>query len=142
MKKVVFIMLALSIMMSVSCKSTGNVTDETFARIYSRYHGDLILDGAKSYTVKSGDTLVDISRSHYNDPYYYPVIMLASKDVVSDPDKIQPGMVLTIPNLQKNLNNVKARESMKGVVKDCAAIEELRGRNATAQGLKNKAAAL
>jgi len=146
MKKFAFFaVLVISVMLVVSCKSTGSgigqgpVTDETFNRIYNRYITGLILDGAQKYTVKRGDTLAHIASSFYSDGFYYPIIMLASKDVVLDPDKIQPGMELTIPDLQRNLNDLGARASIKGVIRDCADIEESRGRADTAQGLRNHA---
>jgi len=143
MKKVVLsTVLVVCVLLVVSCKSLRTVTDDTFNRIYNKYANDLILDGATSYTVKSGDRLVDISRDQYGDPYYYPVILLASRNVVADQDKIQPGMVLTIPNLQRNLNDTKARAAVKGVINDCAGIENKRGRPETAAGLKAHAATL
>jgi len=144
MKKVVSttVFLAVCVLLVMSCASLRKVTDDTFHKIYNRYANDLILDGATSYTVKQGDTLVDISRALYGDPYYYPVIMLASRNVIADPDKIQPGMVLTIPNLQRNLNDPKAKAAMKGVINDCAGIESKRGRDGTAQGLKARANSL
>ena len=143
MRKVSLVMLILIAVLVASCKSTGSsVNDDTFRRIYNKYSGDLILDGAQKYTVKSGDSLTSISRSFYGDGYYYPLIMLASKDVVADPDKIQPGMVLTIPDLDKNLSNARSTGSIKGVIRDCAGIEDSRGRTATAQGLRNIAASL
>jgi hypothetical protein len=146
-KAVLCVVLIMSVLLVMSCKTTKGagagaggttttVNDDTFRRIYDRYWGDLILDGAQSYTVKSGDRLVDISRSLYSNPYYYPVIMLASKDVVVDQDKIQPGMELTIPDLQRNLDDPRAKASIKGVIVDCAKVEDDRGRADTARGLR------
>jgi len=148
MKKTVLVtVLVISVLLAASCKSTGGqaggtVTDETFSRVYNKYANRLILEGAQSYTVKSGDTLAHIARSLYNDGYYYPVIMLASRDVVLDPDKIQPGMTLTIPDLQKNLDNSGAKSAIKGVTLDCADIENDRGRADTAKGLRDHANSL
>jgi len=152
MKKVVLsVVLILSVLLVISCKSTKGagsgsgttvVNDDTFRRIYDRYFGDLILDGAQKYTVRSGDRLVDISNRFYQDGYYYPVILLASKDIVVDPDKIQPGMELTIPDLQKNLDNPRSKASIKGVITDCAGLEDDRGRADTARGLRSHAATL
>jgi len=146
MKKIAFVLvLVVGIMTVFSCKSTavtGVVTDETFKKIYDKYSGDLILDGAKSYTVKSGDSLSKISTELYGDGYYYPVIMLASKDVVLDQDKIQPDMKLVVPDLKKNMDSPKAKSSIKGVIQDCAKIEDDRGRKDTAKGLRDHAAKL
>ena len=52
---------------------------------------------ATMYTVKSGDTLWAISKSHYGDGNKYPEIFEANKPMLSDPDKIYPGQVLRIP---------------------------------------------
>jgi nucleoid-associated protein YgaU len=51
----------------------------------------------ESYTVKSGDTLSKISKQFYGDANRYMKIFDANKDVLKDPDKIQPGQVLRIP---------------------------------------------
>ena len=140
MKKIALAaVLAVCVLLVMSCRSLGKVNDDSFNRVYNKYANDLILEGATSYTVRSGDRLVDISASQYDDPYYYPVIMLASRNVVADPDKIQPGMVLTVPNLQRNLNDPKARAAIKGVINDCAGIESKRDRAATAAGLRSHA---
>ena len=53
--------------------------------------------GGRSYTVKSGDTLSKIAKAHYGDAGKYPKIFDANRNILSDPDKIQPGQVLAIP---------------------------------------------
>ena len=53
--------------------------------------------GGRSYTVKSGDTLSKIAKAHYGDAAKYPKIFDANRNILSDPDKIQPGQVLAIP---------------------------------------------
>jgi LysM repeat protein len=92
--------------------------------IYDDYH-EIVLDGAKEYTVKRGDTLTNIAKSNYGEGlngYYFPLIMFASKVVDSDPDKISPGQKLTIPNLQKNLDDELARLHLKSMLLDIAFI--------------------
>ncbi|MCL2442478.1 MAG: LysM peptidoglycan-binding domain-containing protein [Treponema sp.] len=138
-RTLIFAALMACVLLFVACKSTGEVNDETFRKVYNRYRSQLIMEGAQKYTVKSGDTLSEISRTFYDDPYFYPVIMLASSDVVLDPDKINPGMELNIPDLQANLNNPGARRAMKSVIIDCAKIEEKRNRPVVAQHLKARA---
>jgi len=96
---------------------------------------DIILDGASTYTVVSGDTLSKISQGTYKNGFYYPLIMMASKNLVKDQDYIQPGMVLTVPKLQSNLDNAKARESMKKFFLEIADITESR-RPQDAAGLR------
>lgn len=53
--------------------------------------------GARTYTVKSGDTLSKIAREHLGDANAYMRIFDANKDQLSDPDKIKPGQVLKLP---------------------------------------------
>jgi hypothetical protein len=139
MKKVMFIFTAALVLMSISaCKSTTKAqkVENAFKIAYERHYNDLILDGAQTRTVQSGDTLSAISREVYGNGFYFPVIMLASKDVVTDPDKIEPGMQLIIPNLQRNLNDPNARASIKGFLKEIAAIEDMRERHDDAKGLR------
>jgi len=140
MKKTLIFSLVIISLFAAACKSTPRtaeeVTDQTFTRIYNSYVRGLILDGARSYTVRSGDSLSSIARTYYGDGHYYPVIMLASNAVISDPYKIQQGMVLTIPDLQTNLNDSRARRSIKGVMLDCAYIDELRGYADTAREIR------
>jgi nucleoid-associated protein YgaU len=52
---------------------------------------------ARTYTVKSGDTLSAIARQHLGDANGYMKIFEANRDQLSDPDKIKPGQVLKIP---------------------------------------------
>jgi nucleoid-associated protein YgaU len=52
---------------------------------------------ARTYTVKSGDTLSGISKSQLGNANDYMKIFEANRDQLSDPDKIKPGQVLKIP---------------------------------------------
>jgi nucleoid-associated protein YgaU len=52
---------------------------------------------ARTYTVKSGDTLSAIAKQHLGDANAYMKIYEANRDQLSDPDKIKPGQVLKIP---------------------------------------------
>ncbi|ADO10002.1 terminase [Pantoea vagans] len=51
----------------------------------------------RTYTVKSGDTLSAIAKQFYNDASKYMKIFEANKNILSNPDNIAPGQVLTIP---------------------------------------------
>jgi len=122
MKKILLVTaLILSIMLVMGCKSTP--TDKDYVKLYDSNTG-LILDGAKEYTVVHGDTLSDIARKEMGNGFYYPVIMLASRGVVVNPDKIMPGMNLTIPDIEKNKANDNARKSMKNCLLGFANIEK------------------
>jgi nucleoid-associated protein YgaU len=50
-----------------------------------------------TYTVKAGDTLSKIAKEHLGDANAYMKIFEVNKSILSDPDKIKPGQVLTIP---------------------------------------------
>ena len=57
----------------------------------------------KTYTVQAGDTLSKISREFLGDANEYMRIFEANKDQLQDPDKIQPGQVLKIPAMDRQL---------------------------------------
>jgi nucleoid-associated protein YgaU len=57
---------------------------------------------ASSYTVQAGDTLSGIARKLYGHANEYMEIFNANRDQLSDPDKIQPGQVLKIPQHAKH----------------------------------------
>ena len=52
---------------------------------------------AKTYTVKSGDTLGAIAKEHLGSAGAYMKIFELNKDQLTDPDKIKPGQVLRLP---------------------------------------------
>jgi nucleoid-associated protein YgaU len=53
--------------------------------------------GGSVYTVKAGDTLSKIAKEKLGNANAYMDIFNANKDQLSDPDKIQPGQVLKLP---------------------------------------------
>ncbi|HVL67604.1 MAG TPA: LysM peptidoglycan-binding domain-containing protein [Vicinamibacterales bacterium] len=52
---------------------------------------------ARTYTVKSGDTLSRIAKEYYGDANAYMRIFEANRDQLSDPNTIKPGQVLKVP---------------------------------------------
>jgi hypothetical protein len=147
MKKIILMLISVLLVFSfVSCKTTMTQDDVNAAleRVYDKYQGALIMDGATNYTVVSGDTLSAITRKSYpNDSaFYFPVIMLASNDVVLDPDMIEPGMELTIPDLKANLDNAAAKAKIKSYLLEIAGVYKNKGDASTEQGLKDLSAAL
>jgi hypothetical protein len=128
----------LMLLFVLACQSTAQSTanagaGETFApgderhlaRIYDQYGEGIILTGAKTYTVVASDTLSHIARANYgagDHPDYVPLIIAASKEKadIVDPDSIEVGMVLTIPNLQANLDDPQARANLKNLLKAVA----------------------
>lgn len=53
--------------------------------------------GPRTHTVVRGDTLAGISRKYYRKASEWQKIAEANKDILSDPTKLQVGMVLKIP---------------------------------------------
>ena len=53
--------------------------------------------GGRSYTVKAGDTLSKIAQDTYGDASQWKKIHSANADLIRDPDKIQPGWTLKLP---------------------------------------------
>jgi LysM repeat protein len=103
---------------------------------YLRHHNDIILDRAQKYTVQEGDTLVILARRFYQDGSIYPLIFAAS-DEIADPDRIEVGVILTIPELAVNFDDAKAKKSLDEIIMEIATIEEHRGRQETATMLRN-----
>jgi LysM repeat protein len=87
-------------------------------------HSGIIVEGAREYTVKYGDTLVNITRKYYgrNNGYYFPLIMAASQLETSDPDKIIGGQSLKIPDLTKNLDDPQAHAYLKSLLREIANV--------------------
>jgi hypothetical protein len=146
MKKTCLVALALAASLLGACKSTApaDVQEEvnlSFETVYNKYENKLILDGATDYVVAPGDTLTRISRSKYGsgNGYYFPLIMLASNDVVQDPDLIEPGMHLSIPDLQRNLDDSVARQAMKDFFAEIAAVYEQKSNSEERTVLRNLA---
>ena len=52
---------------------------------------------ASTYTVKTGDTLISISRNLYGDDRSWRKIYEANKSKIGNPDKLKIGTVLAIP---------------------------------------------
>jgi nucleoid-associated protein YgaU len=52
---------------------------------------------AKTYTVKSGDTLSKIAKEHLGNANAYMKIFEANRDQLNNPDMIKPGQVLKLP---------------------------------------------
>jgi nucleoid-associated protein YgaU len=52
---------------------------------------------AGTYTVKSGDTLSKIAKTHLGDANAYMKIFELNRDQLKDPDVIKPGQVLKLP---------------------------------------------
>jgi LysM repeat protein len=58
-----------------------------------------VVDGKKVYTVQPGDTLSGISVKVYNTSRHYQKIYEANKDAIEDPNTLQVGLNLVMPDL-------------------------------------------
>ena len=56
-----------------------------------------ITPAGKTYTVVKGDSLSKIAKREYSDVREWKKIYEANKDVIEDPDLIEPGQDLIIP---------------------------------------------
>ncbi len=119
-RNLVILSAVLAAALFASCASQP----ETFEQVYTEYRDKVDLDKSQTYTVVAGDTLTQITKAFYgNDKgYYFPMIMAASSDTVTNPDLILPGMVLTIPDFDENMNDPAVRKDMKAAFKKVAAI--------------------
>ena len=64
---------------------------------FSNVKGGSSSTATKIYTVVSGDSLSKIAKREYGDANAWPKIFEANKDILKDPNKIQPGQKLKIP---------------------------------------------
>jgi len=55
--------------------------------------------GARTYTVVQGDTLSDIAHRVYGRASRWHAIYDANRNLLDNPDRILPGQVLTLPDL-------------------------------------------
>ncbi|MCL2294971.1 MAG: LysM peptidoglycan-binding domain-containing protein [Spirochaetes bacterium] len=150
MRKLLFVLaLMVSIIIILGCAAAPppqtqvqQEIDAEYQEIYVRYYGDLILEGARTHVVARGETLSVIARNYYNNKYHFPLIMLASRQVVSDPERISPGMRLTIPDLARNWGNAGTRNRLKAYYNEIADLYERKGQVEAAQNIRNLAASM
>ena len=69
-----------------------------FSKVRSSVRSTEDVAGGSRYTVEKGDTLSHIAKAHYGKASQWRRIFAANRDLLADPDRIQPGQVLTIPH--------------------------------------------
>lgn len=57
--------------------------------------------GARSYTIEKGDTLSAIAKRVYGKASYWQQIFDANRDTLDNPDRIFPGQVITLPEIEE-----------------------------------------
>ena len=137
----------------ISGEVTQEKVNDALGQIYDNYRASLDLTNAQTYTVVYGDTLSAITRRFYgsltnvgesgpSNGFYFPVIMAASGHTIVDPDFIQPGMHLTIPDLRRNLDSSESRKAIKECLNDVSYVYNRKGVKETEEGLKRLANSL
>jgi len=58
--------------------------------------------GERYYTVKSGDTLSEVSRQVYGTSKHWALLRDANRDVLNGSDRLKPGMQIRIPSLKSS----------------------------------------
>jgi len=76
---------------------TADLTVDTSARTMGAGASSVGTQTERTYTVKAGDSLSKISKDLYGNAAEYMKIFEANRDVLKDPNKIQPGQTLRIP---------------------------------------------
>ena len=61
------------------------------------------------HEVEYGDTLWDISKSHYNTPLLWPIIFKNNVDIIYDADLILPGQSIIIDQNISRESSIKAK---------------------------------
>jgi len=104
----------------------------------------IILDGATNYTVVRGDTLAEITGSKYgkSNMYFFPLIRLANSSIIPNPDVIEVGTDLVIPDFQRNRDSVGANIAIREDMLAIAAQYAKEGKPKAAATLRNLAARL
>jgi nucleoid-associated protein YgaU len=82
-------------------KTVPSWAQEVVADVQATGGGQSAGAGPATYTVKAGDTLSGIAKAHLGDAGAYMDIFNANRDQLSDPDKIKPGQVLKLPQLNR-----------------------------------------
>jgi hypothetical protein len=77
----------------VVAEVVDNVDPEYAARV-------VIIDGKRTVTVEQGDSLAEYATAFYGDTLLYRSIYSANRDILSDPNLLELGQVVTIPYLQ------------------------------------------
>lgn len=78
------------------------------------------LDAERSYTIKQGDTLWDISNAFLKDPFLWPLIWKVNP-YIKNPDLIYPGSKLVIPSI---MPVERAMEAPRQPLEETAVEEE------------------
>jgi len=139
---VTLLIVVLSILVIAGCDTNKGIKPPTEPPPPTNQQPQgLVLDGAANYTVVKGDTLADIAAKRYggSNMYFFPLIRLANANAVPDPDVIEVGTPLAIPDLQKNLDNPGANALVRADMLAIADRYERQSKPNAAKTLRNLA---
>lgn len=80
-------------------RSTEPPAKPDFGNVQSRVTSTEQITGERLYAVQEGDTLSHIAKAHYGKASKWNTIFAANRDQIDDPDRIFPGQVLKIPEI-------------------------------------------
>ena len=106
-KKNTFAPILFSIVITLSSCTSQSIDIEGTTKFSS-----IVTDNESTqyHTVVYGDSLWDISRKYYDDPYIWPNIFKKNQNKIYDADLILPGQSLIIHKNISDQSRVKARE--------------------------------
>lgn len=77
----------------------------------------------REHTVRRGDTLWDLARAYFSNPFLWPVIYDANRAVVSNPHRIYPAERLVIPGVTANGVAAGGLPGAAGMAPDAAWVQ-------------------
>ncbi|MCQ2579749.1 MAG: LysM peptidoglycan-binding domain-containing protein [Treponemataceae bacterium] len=106
--------------------------------------GHVVLDNAQYYTVRRGDRLILIAKRFYGSEKgnYFPFIIAGTEEKIEDPDLIEVGQKLTIPDLKAAVSTEESKNYVKQTFYDVADKYDAKGKPGMAAQLRAIAAEL
>ncbi|MGA2330928.1 MAG: LysM peptidoglycan-binding domain-containing protein [Syntrophales bacterium] len=98
-------------------KQTAGKTKGTAVKEGEEQEGVVCL--CEQYTVKKGDSLWWIAKYKdiYSDPFLWPIIYEANKEIIKDPKLLYPGQELGIPREGYTMDEIKSIRKKAGAAK-------------------------
>jgi hypothetical protein len=138
------LIIALSILVLVGCAppkpkpdpippptepTTQPSSGETLAALDSSH--------STKYSVRNGDTLAEIAGREYRNDYFFPLISAANN--IQNPDVIEPGKDLKLPDLQYVMSSEDLKKEARGEMRRIADLYSGEGKPNAAARLRREA---